>query len=250
MTPPRLHGRVAVVTGGASGIGRAIADRFVEEGALVVVGDLAPPTGTDGSTAVIGVECDVTVEDDVARLLRTAAELGPVGALVASAGIAPKRAIGEMDLDEWHRVLDVNLTGTMLAIKYAVPLMRRAGGGSIVALASVAAFWTSSPFNAAYAASKGAIVAMVKALVHELSPDGIRINAIAPGIVESPLTAGFGEAWATSRRTLAPLGRLGSPGEIADVALFLAGDESSYVTGHLLVADGGATSVIVTPSSG
>ena len=239
-----LSGTVAVVTGAGSGIGLAITERFVEAGAHVVAGDLDPPSST---AAVTSVRCDVTIEKDLGNLLRTASGVGPVRVLVTSAGIALKQAIDVMGIAEWRRVLDVNLTGTMLAIKHAVPPMRDAGGGSIIAIASVAAFRTSSPFNAAYAASKGAVVAMTKALVHELSPHGIRINALAPGIVESPLTAGFGPEWAASRNAMAPLGRLGSPREIAEVALFLAGDASSYVTGHLLVADGGATSIVVAP---
>lgn len=148
-----------------------------------------------------------------------------------------------MPLDEWRRVLDINLTGTMLAIKHAVPPMRDAGGGSIVTVASIAAFRTGSPFNSAYAASKGAVVSMTRALVHELSPHGIRINALAPGIVESPLTAAFPESRHAARAGTVPLDRFGSPLEMAAVALFLASDESSYVTGHVLVADGGATSV-------
>lgn len=238
----RLAGKVAVVTGGGSGIGAAITERFRAEGAHVVVGDLRPPRSGDGVT---GLECDVTREEDVVRLVAAATDAGPLGVLVTCAGAAPKRSIDEMPLDEWRRVLDLNLTGTMLAVKHCVPPMREAGSGSIVTIASVAAFRTSSPLNSAYAASKGAVVSMTKALVHELSPQAIRINAIAPGIVESPLTAAFGDAWHAARASTAPLGRFGTAAEIANVALFLAGDESSYVTGHLLVADGGATSVVM-----
>ena len=116
-----------------------MAERFRGEGAHVVASDLRPPASDDGLT---GVECDVTREDDVAALFRKAAAMGPVGVLVTSAGIAPKHPIEEMRLDDWRHVLDVNLTGTMLAIKHAVPSMRRAGGGSIVTVASVAAFRT------------------------------------------------------------------------------------------------------------
>lgn len=245
MTGAGLAGNVAVITGGGSGIGLAVAERFAVAGAHVVVGDLRPP---ESSGAITGVSCDVTVEDDVAELMATATALGSLRTVVTAAGYSMKSPIDEMDIEAWRQILDVNLTGTMLAIKHAVPALRAAGGGSIVTIASIASFCTTSRHNGAYAATKGAVTALTRALVHELGPAGIRINAIAPGVIATPLVAAHGDAWAASRSTMIPLGRLGRSSEIADLALFLAGQESSYITGQLLIADGGVTSVLMTKS--
>lgn len=245
MTQQSLAGRVAIVTGGGSGIGLAITERLCAAGAHVVVADVRPPPS--GGT-ITGITCDVAVESDIVRVVDAANEIGAICALVTSAGYTMKSPIDQMELSEWQRILDVNLTGTMLAIKHVVPSMRASGGGSIVTIASIASFLTTSTNNAAYAATKGAIAAMTRALVSELSPDSIRINAVAPGITATPLVAKFGPEWATSRARMVPLGRLADPEEIANVALFLASEDSSYVTGQMLIVDGGTTAVNVAPS--
>lgn len=235
---------VAVVTGGASGIGRAVAERLLADGALVVSGDLRDAELPGDPARWRSVRCDVTVEDDLAGLMAAAEELGPLRTLVSCAGISAKIPIDEMPVERWRQVLDVNLTGTALAVKHAVPAMRRAGGGSIVTIASLAAFSTASRHNTAYAASKGAVVALTRALVYELSADGIRVNAIAPGIIDTPILRGHDEAWFAERTGRIPLGRLGTVAEIAAVVGFLTGAASSYLTGQMLVVDGGLTAVL------
>ena len=240
----RLDGTVAVVTGAASGIGRAIATRLLADGASVVAADLRDAELPGDPARRRSVRCDVTVEGDLAALMAAAEAVGRLGILVNCAGVSTKVAIEDTPAAEWQRVLGVNLTGTAFAVKHAVPAMRRAGGGSIVNIASLAAFSTASRHNTAYAASKGAVVALTRALVYELSADGIRVNAVAPGIVDTPILRGHPPEWFAERAGRIPLGRLGGVDEIAAVVAFLASGASSYVTGQTIVVDGGLTSVL------
>lgn len=240
----RQPARTGVVFGAASGIGRGIALRFLAGGWFVVAADIQEASLAEDRRAWRWIRCDVACEEEVAAAIAAADEFGGVDVLVNCAGITAKLPIDQIPSGEWQRVLDVNLTGSAMAIKHAVPIMKRKGGGSIVNIASIAAFSTPSPQNNVYAATKGAIVSLTRALVYELSAHNIRINAVAPGMIMTPLLRTLPDQWFTSRASRIPLGRLGTVEEIAALVAFLASDEASYITGQTIVADGGLTSVI------
>jgi NAD(P)-dependent dehydrogenase (short-subunit alcohol dehydrogenase family) len=242
-----LRDKVAVVTGAASGIGRGIAERFAAEGAFVIGADRQATVLEAPADRWRAVECDVSREADLARL---AADAGALDILVNCAGVTTKVPIDQMPAAEWQRVLDINLGGTAFAIKHVVPVMRGKGGGSIVNIASLAAFSTASLYNTVYAASKGAIVAFTRALVYELSRDGIRVNAIAPGLVNTPILRQHPPEWFAERSARVPMGRMGSVDEIAQAVTFLASDLSSYITGQTIVVDGGISSVMYSAEQG
>ena len=233
----RLEGKVAIITGAASGIGQATADLFRSEGATVVAADR-----TEG---VDVVSVDAGSEADVERLVeQTVADHGGVDVFFANAGISGGLAgIFEQSSADWEEILRVNLIGPFLAIKYAAPHMKARGGGSIVCTASVAGIRAGAG-GAAYSASKAGVINLVKTAAAQLCDSNIRVNAICPGLIETGMTQGiYDMARAAGKQEmigqLNPLRRGGEPSEIAQVALFLASDESSYVNGHALVADGG-----------
>jgi len=252
----RLDGRVALITGGASGIGAAAARLFSAEGAAVAVVDrdgdgaarLVEILGGDGPA--LAVAADVTdreaVEDATARTVATFGRLDVVyNNAGAPAGFGP---VGDLAPADWNLCLAVNATGTLFCTQAALPHLRAAGGGSIVNQSSVAAL-VGIPGLAAYSAAKGAVVALTRTLAVELAPDGIRVNAICAGTVDTPMARpllaarGQGDVELGARLTAEryPIGRIGTPEEIARAALFLASDESSFVTGAVLTADGGMT---------
>jgi NAD(P)-dependent dehydrogenase (short-subunit alcohol dehydrogenase family) len=234
---PRLEGKVAIVTGAASGIGEATADLFRREGATVVAADRAE--GVD----IVSV--DAGSEGDVERLVeQTVADHGGVDVFFANAGISGGLAgLFEQNSIDWEEILRVNLIGPFLAIKHAAPHMKERGGGSIVCTASVAGIRAGAG-GPAYSASKAGVINLVKVAAVQLCDNNIRVNAICPGLIETGMTQGiYDMARAAGKQEmivqLNPLRRGGEPSEIAQVALFLASDESSYVNGHALVADGG-----------
>jgi NAD(P)-dependent dehydrogenase (short-subunit alcohol dehydrogenase family) len=234
----RLEGKVAIVTGAASGIGKATVELFRSEGAMVVGADVGD--GTD-------VRCDAGGEDDVKSLVeRVVAEHGGLDIFFANAGISGGFAtIAEQTAADWAEILRINLIGPFLAIKYAAPLMKERGG-SIICTASVAGL-RSGAGGAAYSASKAGVINLVQTAAQQLSGSGIRVNAICPGLIETGMTKPIYDLARDSDQEhrigeLTPLGRGGQPMEIARAALFLASDESSYVNGAALVVDGGLAS--------
>ncbi len=250
----RLAGKVSVITGAGSGIGRATALLFAREGAKVVAGDiqgeLAEETAqmirrAGGEATAVGV--DVTKAEDVQRMFRKVLDsYGRLDVLVNNAGIGFAATVEHTDEGDWDRLLAVNLKGVFLGCKYAIPIMRQGGGGVIVNTASTVAM-VGIESRAAYCASKGGVAALTKAMALDHVRDGIRVNCVAPGTIETPY---FTEIFATSnapaqlRKSLEDrqaMQRLGKPEEIAYAMLYLACDESSFVTGSMLVVDGGWT---------
>jgi NAD(P)-dependent dehydrogenase (short-subunit alcohol dehydrogenase family) len=242
----QFEGRVAIVTGGAGSIGRATAALLAERGARVLIADLDPAgDAVAGELAGRGhdvrfVRCDVSGEPDVASMVRAATERwGRLDVMVANAGIGVRGAADELALDDWRRALDVNLTSVLLCVKHAVQAMK-GHPGAIVNTASVMGL--VAPRGAvAYAATKGAVVNMTRAAAVDHAAQGIRVNAVCPGHLESPTSVGGAAARADTRDLVAryPLGRLGRPEEVARAIAFLASDEASFITGTCLVVDGG-----------
>jgi NAD(P)-dependent dehydrogenase (short-subunit alcohol dehydrogenase family) len=242
----RLEGKVAVITGAASGIGRAIARRFVAEGSAVVGGDI-DKEGLDALAGELGdafvpAPGDVTVEDDQAALVATAVDrYGRLDIAVANAGTGHLAPIVDHDVADWQRIIDLCLTGVFLTVKHAGRAMRAGGSGSIITMASLNAVQPAAGMSA-YCSAKAAVAMLAEVAALELGPAGIRVNAIGPGLVQTGLTApmwsmpGVVEEFVDNTT----IGRFAQPTDVADLALFLASDESSFVTGSLYLVDGGA----------
>lgn len=257
--PGRLAGKVALITGAASGIGREAAQLFAAEGARVVVADRDAAAGeaTVGALRAAGGEalfapCDVARSDDVRAAVAAAeAHFGALHVLFNNAGIFPDADGSPVDTPEdvFDRVIAVNLKGVFLGCKHGIPALLRAGGGAIVNTASFVAVMGAATSQIAYTASKGGVLAMTREIAIEYARRGIRANALCPGPVDTPLLAELLRDPAARARRLVhvPMGRLAQAGEVARAALFLASDEASYVNGATFLVDGGITAAYVTP---
>ena len=250
----RFAGKVAVVTGAATGIGRAVALAFAEEGASVAMADVnaaglaAAGEAIDASGGQsLSIIADVSDSEAAQRMARETVEaFGAIHYLVASAGIQTYGTVVDTDEATWDRTLAVNLKGVYLAAKCCLPEMAKAGGGAVVNVASVQGLM-SQPNVAAYAASKGAVIAMTRTMALDHAKDNIRANSLCPGSIDTPMLRGSAKLFSPDDPSAAlnewgglhALGRIGTPDEMAQVALFLASDAASFMTGAAVVADGG-----------
>jgi NAD(P)-dependent dehydrogenase (short-subunit alcohol dehydrogenase family) len=251
----RLEGKVAVVTGAASGIGRAMTERFAAEGARVVLADLSDAEGRDLAAAVDGhyVHADVTDPEAVRTMYRAAEErFGGVDICCNNAGISPPDddSILETELDAWRRVQEVNLTSVYLCCKYGIPHLLARGGGSVVNTASFVAVMGAATSQIAYTASKGGVLSLSRELGVQFARQGVRVNALCPGPVDTPLLRELfakDPERAARRLVHVPMGRFAEPAEIAAAAAFLASDDASFITAATFLVDGGIHAAYVTP---
>lgn len=234
----RLEGKVALITGGANGIGRATTERFLEEDAVVVVGDIEEPDSYDAGEADY-LELDVSSPDDWEDAVEHIdEEYGQLDVLFNNAGIISYDSITEIDVETWERDLGVNQTGVMLGMKHSIPLMRESGGGSIINSSSI---WgnVGAEGAAAYQATKGAVRNMSKNAALTYVDDGIRVNSLHPGPINTPLMQAQDDAINEEVIATTPMDRMADPREVANGVLFVASDEASFMTGSELVIDGG-----------
>lgn len=242
-----LIGKTALVTGGLGGIGRAICARFVKEGATVFAADLEEVQPLPGANFI---KLDVTSEHDCKEAMEVVKNLGgQLDILVNAAGIEIEKTIEETTLAEWNRVFAVNATGTFLVSKYALPLLRKSGSASIINFGSYDGF-IADPGLAAYCASKGAVHALTRAMACDHGPEGIRVNAICPGYIDTPMLRSFFrdhgdiESLEAAVRDVHPIRRYGTPDDVANLVNWLASDEAKYASGQLWILDGGLTAQV------
>lgn len=242
-----LEGKVALVTGGLGGIGRAICARFVKEGATVFAADLRESDSVPGARFI---PLDVSSEEGARQAMATVQELaGKLDILVNAAGIEIEKTIEETSLADWNRIFAVNVTGTFLVSKFALPLLRQSGSASIVNFGSYDGF-IADPGLAAYCASKGAVHALTRAMACDHGPEGIRVNAVCPGYVDTPMLRSFFrdhgdiQSLEAAVRDVHPLRRYGTPEDVANLVNWLSSDEARYASGQLWVLDGGLTAQV------
>ncbi|MDG2023212.1 MAG: glucose 1-dehydrogenase [Actinomycetota bacterium] len=243
-----LNDKVAIVTGGGSGIGEATSDRFAREGAAVVVADLRMRKAEAVATRInengghaIAVEVDVSIPESVAALVdTTVSQMGRLDVMFNNAGTLRPGTVVELDVDDWDLVMGVNVRSVYLGGKYAIPVMLDSGGGSIINTASISGLHGDGG-AVSYAASKAAVINLTRAMSTDHAADGIRVNAICPGTIETPPVQRMMADPAALQANLRAhaVGRLGRPEEIANVAAWLASEEASFVTGEAVVVDGG-----------
>ena len=251
----RLANKVAVITGAGSGIGRATAIRFAEEGAALYLADIDAEGGEETVAQVQAVggqavfrQTDVSRESEAHALMDAAAgELGGPDILVNNAAVFVVGTVEKVSGEEWDRVLGVNVKGYAFCAKYAIPHMRKRGGGSIVKVASISSF-IAQPAFVPYNTSKGAVLQLMRCLAYDLAPDNIRVNCVCPGAIDTPAIARVaadagltGEEFEEQLKSMHLIKRLGEPREVANAILFLASDEASFVTATPLMVDGGYT---------
>lgn len=253
----RLAGKVALITGASSGLGRVGAELFAREGAKVVIADMADGDDAVESICAAGgeaayVNCDVTDEQSVEAAVEHAVEsFGGLHVIYNNAGVMLSDDDGPTNtpMETYQRTMDINVKGVLIGCKYAIPAMLASGGGSIINVASFVAHMGAATPQVAYTASKGAVLAMTREIAVMYARQGIRANSLCPGPIMTPLLAKFLSDDAKRNRRLVhiPMGRFGEAREIANGALFLASDESSWMTGQSLIIDGGITAAYTTP---
>lgn len=248
MPGQRFEGRVAIVTGAGQGIGRAIAERFAADGAAVAVADLNGETAADVARSIedvggraFSIRADVTDPADAVRLAdETRRQLGGIDVLVNNAGILRSTRAADVTPEEWHLVIDANLTGAFLCARAAYPSLRASGRGRIVNVASMAGRATSTLGGVHYTTAKAGVLGLTRHLAREWARDGITVNAISPGIVDTPMVRGStDDARMAQVLESIPLGRLAEPAEVAALIAFLASDEAAYITGANVDIHGG-----------
>ena len=247
----KLNRKVAIITGAASGIGASTAKLFAVNGAKVVIADIRKDVALDVANQIrssggdaYSIEVDVSDEMQVKEMVQETVErFGALHILFNNAGIASAGSVESLSLADWNRVLAVNLTGTFLCSKYSIPAIKNSGGGAIVTMSSSAGIAAEKNI-AAYSASKGGIIMLSRQMALDYARDGIRINCVCPGWIDTPFNDPFIESPEIHQKTidtLVPLGRQGVPDDVANAVLYLVSDDSRYVTGTVLTIDGGLT---------